>query len=93
MINDSLSAADLQTRLIQLAAAQVPMDPSGVSLASRFIEDLGYDSLDVTEFVMEVEDQFGVSLPDEQIERFHMVQDVLDWLNKQPSGAESEVDS
>lgn len=58
-------------RVRELAAAQVAMNPANATLESRLHEDLGYESLDDTEFLMNIEENFHVSVPDEQVPDVH----------------------
>jgi acyl carrier protein len=55
----------LRGRLASLYGA----DPDQITLATSFVEDLGADSLDVVELVMELEEEFGVRIPDDEAER------------------------
>lgn len=54
--------------------------PDRVQPESHFRDDLGTDSLDDIELIMELEDRFDVSIQDEEAERFLTVGDVLTWL-------------
>ena len=47
---------------------------------SRFVEDLGADSLDLVELIMSFEDKFGVEISDESAEKLITVKDVLDFI-------------
>jgi acyl carrier protein len=49
---------------------------------SRFVEDLGMDSLDVVEFIMAVEEEFGIDLPDEEAEKLPAVADMVRYLEE-----------
>ena len=51
------------------------ISPSEVEPDSRFIEDLGADSLDVFQIITEIEDQFGIQIPDDAIENIVTVGD------------------
>lgn len=53
-----------------------------VTTESSFIDDLGADSLDLFEFVMAIEDAFGVAIPNEELSTIKTVQDVLDYAAK-----------
>lgn len=53
-----------------------------VKLESRFVDDLGADSLDVVELVMALEEKFGVEIPDEQAEKIATVKDVVDYIEQ-----------
>jgi acyl carrier protein len=49
---------------------------------ASFIEDLGADSLDIVELVMEFEKEFNIDIPDEDAERLRTVGDALAYLNE-----------
>lgn len=51
-----------------------------VKADSRFVEDLGADSLDLVELIMSFEDKFGVEISDEAAEKLVIVKDVLDFI-------------
>ena len=72
--------ADIPRRVIELAAEQTGVDPSGVSLASHFINDLNWDSLDFVDFQMKVEDEFEFSLPDEDAPALQTVEKVVEYV-------------
>lgn len=48
---------------------------------SKFVEDLGADSLDLVELIMGFEDKFGIEISDEEAEKMITVKDVLDYIN------------
>ena len=52
-----------------------------ITPASRIREDLGADSLDVVEIIMEIEEEAGIDIPDEEAEDLRTVQDILDYAN------------
>ena len=72
----------LVDRVVKLAARQVEMPPEQVSLDSSFQQDLGYDSLDVVEFVMEVEDEFDGSVPDDAADKIATVRQAIDEMRR-----------
>jgi len=51
-----------------------------VKAESRFVEDLGADSLDLVELIMSFEDKFSVEISDEAAEKLVLVKDVLDYI-------------
>ncbi len=53
-----------------------------VTLESSFVNDLGADSLDIVELVMELEDEFDVSIPDEDAEKMQTVGDAVKYINE-----------
>jgi len=72
----------LSDRVLKLAAAQVGASAEQVALDSRFTEDLGFDSLDFIEFTMEIEDEFGVSVPDDVAQRILTVRQAVEELRR-----------
>jgi acyl carrier protein len=71
---------ELSSRVIQLAADQVGILPGEVTPESHFQNDLGFDSLDMVELIMEVEEEFGVRVPDEDAQKLVTVGEVVDYL-------------
>ncbi len=51
-------------------------------LEASFIDDLGADSLDLVELIMEMEEKFGVEIADEELEKIKTIKDVVDFLQK-----------
>ena len=49
---------------------------------ASFIDDLGADSLDIVELVMEVEEEFNIDIPDEEAEKLRTVGDAIGYLNE-----------
>lgn len=65
-----------------LLAEQLELDENEIQLESSFVEDLGADSLDVVEMLMILEEEFNVTVPDEEAENFRTVKDVVDFLQE-----------
>lgn len=59
---------------------QLSVDADAVSMDSNFIDDLNADSLDIVELVMAMEQEFGISIPDEEAERIKTVGDAVDFI-------------
>ena len=57
-------------------------DKADVSLNSTFLEDLGADSLDIVEMVMAVEEEFGIEIPDPEVENVKHVQHMVEHVHK-----------
>lgn len=67
-------------KLKALIVERLGVDPEEVTTAASFTGDLGADSLDVVEFVMELEDVFDIEITDEDAEKLQTVQDVLTYI-------------
>ena len=58
------------------------VDKNKVTSNARFIEDLGADSLDTVELIMQFEEDFDIEIPDEDAEKILSVKEALDYINK-----------
>ena len=68
--------SELQSILVE----QLGVDASEVVETASFAEDLNADSLDLVEMIMEMEDKFGVKIPDEDAEKIVTVGDAVDYI-------------
>jgi acyl carrier protein len=59
---------------------QLGVDAADVSVESNFIDDLNADSLDIVELIMAMEQEFGISIPDEEAERIKSVGDAVNFI-------------
>jgi len=66
----------------EVIVEQLNVSPDEVKPESRFVEDLGADSLDVVEMIMALEEKFGIEIPDSEAENIKTVQDVVDYIEK-----------
>ncbi|MBO4583557.1 MAG: acyl carrier protein [Clostridia bacterium] len=67
-------------KLRDMICDQLDLDPENVTEESLIIEDLGADSLDIVDLVMTIEEEFGVEVPDEEIENIRTVGDVVKFI-------------
>ena len=65
-----------------VTAEQLGVKENEVKSESRFVEDLGADSLDTVELVMAIEEEYGIEIPDEDAEKAKTVGDVVEYINK-----------
>ncbi len=70
----------------QIIAEELGIDPSEVKEDARFIEDLGADSIGLMELVMKLEEEFGVTIPDEDIEKIQTVGDAIRYIQEKLGG-------
>ena len=66
-----------------LIADKLEIDASKISMDASFRKDLGADSLDTYELVYAIEEELGVSIPDEKANEFETVKDAVDFLATQ----------
>ena len=67
-------------KIIALTAEHLGIDADSISETSSFKEDLGVDSLDLFELVMELEEEFGIEIPSEDLENLTTVADVAKYI-------------
>jgi acyl carrier protein len=77
---------EIEAKVIEIVAEQMGADKSKISRSTSFVEDLNADSLDTVELVMEFEDEFETSIPDEQAEKIKTVGEAIDFI-KQAQGS------
>lgn len=70
----------IESRVKEVIARQLGISTDQVTPASRLAEDLGADSLDEVEIVMEMEDEFELEISDDQGEKIKTVQQAIDYL-------------
>ena len=63
-----------------ILSEQLSVDEEDISLESNIIDDLGADSLDLVDMAMTVEDEFGIELPEEMLEKVQTVEDVINYI-------------
>lgn len=56
------------------------IESEDITMESSFIEDLGADSLDVVELIMDLQEEFDIEIPDEEAEKVQTVGDVVDYI-------------
>ena len=69
-------------RIREIICDQLDLDEDKVTMDSDIMEDFEADSLDVVDLVMSIEDEFGLEVPDDQIENFRTVGDVVRYIEE-----------
>ena len=72
----------LEEKVIKLVMEQLDVTKEQCVLEAFFIDDLGADSLDIVELLMEMEEAFGVEIADEELEKISTIKDVIDFLKQ-----------
>lgn len=78
--------ADVEEKVKEIICEQLDVSAEDVVPEASFVDDLGADSLDQVELIMAMEEEFDISIPDEDAEKIATVKDALDYIKK-ASGA------
>jgi len=74
--------SDVSEKVKAIICDQLMVDKEEITDKSSFVEDLGADSLDTVELIMEFEDEFGIEISDEQAEKISTVGEAVAYLEK-----------
>lgn len=80
------TAVEIEEKVIQIVSEQLGVDKAEISRKTSFVNDLNADSLDTVELVMELEDEFDLTIPDEEAEKLKTVGEAIDYIKKQIEG-------
>ncbi|MCC7192019.1 MAG: acyl carrier protein [Phycisphaeraceae bacterium] len=78
----SVTEKEIEEKVISIVADQMGVDKGEISRDTSFVQDLNADSLDTVELVMEFEDEFETSIPDEQAEKIQTVGQAIDYIKQ-----------
>ena len=74
--------ASVSERVIDIVADQLGVEKEKISPETSFVNDLGADSLDTVELVMELEEEFDINIPDDAAEKIQTVGQAIDFIEK-----------
>ena len=77
---DEVDAQVIEKKVTEIISEQMGVDKSEITRETSFINDLNADSLDTVELVMEFEDEFDMSIPDEEAEKIQTVGAAIDYI-------------
>jgi len=80
--------SEIEAKVISIVAEQMGVDKSQITRNTSFVNDLNADSLDTVELVMELEDEFETSIPDEEAEKIQTVGQAVEFIMKATSGGD-----
>ena len=67
-------------KMKEMIADQLGVDAAAIKPETKFKDDLGADSLDLFELIMSMEEEFGVEIPTDDLEKMATVNDVMEYL-------------
>ena len=79
-MSSDINLGEVETKIIEIVSEQMGVDKSEITRDTSFINDLNADSLDTVELVMEFEDEFDMSIPDEEAEKIQTVGAAIDFI-------------
>ena len=72
----------VEQKVKQIIVEQLGVDENQVDASASFIDDLGADSLDIVELIMDLEQEFNIEIPDEELPKVQTVADIVGYLEK-----------
>jgi acyl carrier protein len=81
--------ASVQDRVIEIVAEQLGANKENITRETSFVNDLGADSLDTVELVMELEEEFDINIPDDAAEKIQTVGQAIDHIEKAVSDGQT----
>lgn len=75
-----MDEAEIEANVIKIVAEQMGVERSEITRDTSFTNDLNADSLDTVELVMEFEDEFDTTIPDDQAEKINTVGNAIDYI-------------
>ena len=86
-----LDAKEIERKVIEIVVEQLDVSRDQVTRETRFVDDLGADSLDIAELIMEFEDEFDLDIPDNE-EAVRTVGAAIEYVKKQLEAKEQGAD-
>lgn len=78
--------SSVEEKVVGIVSEQLSVPKEDIKLESKFIDDLKADSLDVVELVMEFEDEFEVTIPDDDYDKISTVGDAVKYITEKRAG-------
>ena len=74
--------SEYQEKITEIIIDKLGVEESKITLEAKFIDDLGADSLDTVELIMQFEEEFSIEIPDEDAENLLSVSQAVDYITK-----------
>ncbi len=78
--------SSVEEKVIEIVSEQLGVDKDKIKMESNFVNDLGADSLDTVELVMELEEEFDISIPEEAAEKIQTVGEAVRHIDSALAG-------
>ena len=78
----NVTETEIEAKVIEIVAEQMGVEQGDISRQTSFTNDLNADSLDTVELVMEFEDEFETSIPDENAEKIQTVGEAIEFIKQ-----------
>lgn len=75
-----MTEEEIFNKIAELIADNFQLDKDKITMATNFTQDLDADSIDLVEFIMQLEDEFGAEIPDEEAEKIATVGDAVKYI-------------
>jgi len=75
-----VTAEEIEDKVFTIVSEQMAINKAEITRETAFINDLNADSLDIVELVMEFEDNFDMSIPDEEAEKIKTIGQAIDYI-------------
>jgi len=79
---DKMNRKEIKEKVMEIIVSQLNVSDDEVTESASFIDDLGADSLDTVELVMQFEEEFDIEIPDEDAEKLTTVGKAIDYLEE-----------
>ncbi len=83
----AVNMSSIEQRVIDIVAEQLGVEKEKIARESNFVNDLGADSLDTVELVMELEEEFEINIPDDAADKIQTVGQAIEHIEKATAGA------
>ena len=82
----------VQERVIEIVCENLGVNREQVTRQTSFQDDIGADSLDIVELVMELEEEFDITIPDDQAEKIKTVGEAIDYIEREREKGPADSD-
>ena len=82
-----MTGEEIEGKVFSIVSEQMAVNKAEITRETSFINDLNADSLDIVELVMEFEDNFDMSIPDEEAEKIRTIGQAVDYITEHHQGS------